>query len=99
MPTAIVYSTVVFLGMENVGPIDRPEFLPTGRPLRQADETAWMAFFVLNISNLAPELAKHNPTNEDIASKFSEHFLFNRRCDDFPERWFWPRTAFALERR
>lgn len=35
-----------------------------------------MAFFALNMLNMALELAKHNPVYEDIASKFFEHFLF-----------------------
>jgi len=35
-----------------------------------------MAFFCLNMLSIALELAKHNPTYEDIASKFFEHFLF-----------------------
>lgn len=47
-----------------------------GGVLRQADGTAWMAFYCLNMLNMALELAKHNPSYEDIASKFFEHFLF-----------------------
>jgi hypothetical protein len=35
-----------------------------------------MAFYALNMLNMALELAKHNPTYEDIASKFFEHFIF-----------------------
>lgn len=65
-----------FLGLDNIGPFNRSEPLPTGGDLRQADGTAWMAFFCLNMLNIALELAKHNPTYEDIASKFFEHFLF-----------------------
>lgn len=65
-----------FLGLDNIGPFNRSEPLPTGGTLRQADGTAWMAFFSLNMLNIALELAKHNPTYEDIASKFFEHFLF-----------------------
>ncbi|KAL7411878.1 Six-hairpin glycosidase-like protein [Mrakia frigida] len=65
-----------FLGLDNIGPFNRSEPLPTGGVLRQADGTAWMGFFCLNMLNIALELAKHNPTYEDIASKFFEHFLF-----------------------
>ncbi|WVQ99883.1 hypothetical protein IAU59_007026 [Kwoniella sp. CBS 9459] len=65
-----------FLGLDNIGPFNRSEPLPTGGTLRQADGTAWMAFFCLNMLSIALELAKHNPTYEDIASKFFEHFLF-----------------------
>ncbi|CEH18534.1 glycoside hydrolase family 63 protein [Ceraceosorus bombacis] len=65
-----------FLGLDNIGPFNRSEPLPTGGKLRQADGTAWMAFYALNMLNMALELAKHNPTYEDIASKFFEHFIF-----------------------
>jgi len=65
-----------FLGLDNIGLFNRSEPLPTGGSLRQADGTAWMAFFALNMLNMALELAKHNAVYEDIASKFFEHFLF-----------------------
>ncbi|KAH7875369.1 glycoside hydrolase family 63 protein [Lentinula edodes] len=65
-----------FLGLDNIGLFNRSEPLPTGGNLRQADGTAWMAFYCLNMLNIALELAKHNHVYEDIASKFFEHFLF-----------------------
>ncbi|OAX44140.1 hypothetical protein K503DRAFT_789049 [Rhizopogon vinicolor AM-OR11-026] len=65
-----------FLGLDNIGIFNRSEPLPTGGNLRQADGTAWMAFYCLNMLNMALELAKHNPVYEDIASKFFEHFIF-----------------------
>ncbi|KAI6046180.1 Six-hairpin glycosidase-like protein [Pisolithus marmoratus] len=65
-----------FLGLDNIGIFNRSEPLPTGGHLRQADGTAWMAFYCLNMLNMALELAKHNPVYEDIASKFFEHFIF-----------------------
>ncbi|GJE94908.1 hypothetical protein PsYK624_110840 [Phanerochaete sordida] len=65
-----------FLGLDNIGVFNRSEPLPTGGNLRQADGTAWMAFYCLNMLNIALELAKHNPVYEDIASKFFEHFIF-----------------------
>ncbi|KAF5385960.1 hypothetical protein D9615_002643 [Tricholomella constricta] len=65
-----------FLGLDNIGAFNRSEPLPTGGTLRQADGTAWMAFYCLNMLNIALELAKHNPVYEDIASKFFEHFIF-----------------------
>ncbi|KAG5636530.1 hypothetical protein H0H81_007727 [Sphagnurus paluster] len=65
-----------FLGLDNIGAFNRSEPLPTGGRLRQADGTAWMAFYCLNMLNMALELAKHNPVYEDIASKFFEHFIF-----------------------
>ncbi|PPQ83621.1 hypothetical protein CVT25_006306 [Psilocybe cyanescens] len=61
-----------FLGLDNIGAFNRSEPLPTGGNLRQADGTAWMAFYCLNMLSIALELAKHNPVYEDIASKFFE---------------------------
>ena len=46
------------------------------RPHRQADGTAWMAMYCLNLMRIALELALHNPVYEDIATKFFEHFLY-----------------------
>ncbi|KAL9708679.1 hypothetical protein Ac2012v2_008227 [Leucoagaricus gongylophorus] len=65
-----------FLGLDNIGVFNRSEALPTGGTLRQADGTAWMAFYCLNMLNMALELAKRNTVYEDIASKFFEHFIF-----------------------
>ncbi|MBH8562559.1 glucosidase [Nostoc sp. CENA67] len=65
-----------FLGMDNIGVFDRSVELPTGGYLQQADGTSWMAMYCLNMLTIAFELAKDNPTYEDIASKFFEHFLY-----------------------
>jgi hypothetical protein len=65
-----------FLGLDNIGVFDRSAPLPTGGYLEQADGTAWMALFTQNMLELAAELAAHDPTYEDIAFKFAEHFLF-----------------------
>jgi hypothetical protein len=73
-----------FLGLDNIGPFNRSEPLPTGGSLRQADGTSWMAFYSLNMLSVALELAKHNPTYEDIASKFFEHFLYIADAMTYP---------------
>ncbi|SSD61456.1 related to glucosidase I [Saccharomycodes ludwigii] len=65
-----------FLGLDNIGVFNRSEPLPTGGTLEQADSTGWMAFFSLQMLNIALELAMENPVYEDIASKFFEHFVF-----------------------
>ena len=57
-----------FLGLDNIGLFNRSEPLPTGGVLEQADSTGWMAFYCLNMLNMALELAKHRRTYED--SKF-----------------------------
>src|ERR1700752_2432563 len=46
-----------FLGLDNIGVFDRSAPLPTGGYLEQADGTAWMALFSLNMLEIAAELA------------------------------------------
>ena len=65
-----------FLGLDNIGVFDRSAPLPTGGHLEQADGTAWMALFSQNMVELAVELAAHDPSYEDMVSKFVEHFYF-----------------------
>jgi hypothetical protein len=64
-----------FLGLDNIGVFDRNASLPTGGFIDQADGTAWMAMYALNLMRIALELARHNKVYEDIATKFFEHFL------------------------
>ncbi len=64
-----------FLGLDNIGIFDRSKPLPTGGSLKQADGTAWMAFFCATLLSIALELAHQDPAYEDIASKFFEHFV------------------------
>ena len=64
-----------FLGLDNIGVFDRSQPLPTGGHLEQADGTAWMAFFCSTMLAMALELASEDPSYEDIASKFFEHFV------------------------
>jgi len=64
-----------FLGLDNVGVFDRSQPLPTGGTLEQADGTAWMAGYCLTMMTMALELAEHDPSYEDVASKFFEHFV------------------------
>ncbi len=65
-----------FLGLDNIGVFDRSKPLPTGGWLDQADGTAWMAMYTLNMLRIALELGKTNPAYEDMATKFFEHFLY-----------------------
>jgi hypothetical protein len=74
-----------FLGLDNIGVFDRSQELPTGGHLEQADGTAWMGMFCLNMLAMALELAKTKPAYEDVATKFFEHFVYiadsiNSRC-------------------
>jgi hypothetical protein len=65
-----------FLGLDNIGIFDRSAELPTGGRIVQSDATSWMAVYALDMMAIALELAQHNPSYEDIASKFFEHFLY-----------------------
>ncbi|MGH7799775.1 MAG: MGH1-like glycoside hydrolase domain-containing protein [Thermodesulfobacteriota bacterium] len=65
-----------FLGLDNIGVFDRSAQLPTGGHIEQADGTSWMGMYCLNMLAIALELAKENPSYEDIASKFYEHFIY-----------------------
>lgn len=63
-----------FLGLDNIGVIDRSN-LPPGTLLEQADATAWMALYALNMMDIALEITVYDPTFEDVATKFYEHFV------------------------
>jgi hypothetical protein len=64
-----------FLGLDNIGIFDRSKPVGDGATLTQSDATAWMATYALNLMRIAIELALQDPTYEDMAEKFFEHFL------------------------
>ena len=64
-----------FLGLDNIGIFDRSKPIGGGATLTQSDATAWMAMYALNLMRIAIELALEDPTYEDMAGKFFEHFL------------------------
>ncbi|MBI5060140.1 glucosidase [candidate division KSB1 bacterium] len=64
-----------FLGLDNIGVFDRSSALPTGGSLEQCDGTSWMAMYCLNMMRIALELSRVNPSYQDMATKFFEHFL------------------------
>jgi hypothetical protein len=65
-----------FLGLDNIGVFDRSAMLPTGGHIEQSDGTSWMGMYCLNMLSIALELAATNPTYENVASKFFEHFVY-----------------------
>ena len=65
-----------FLGLDNIGVFDRSAPLPTGGYIEQSDGTSWMAMYTLNLLAIALELAEEDPSYEDVASKFWEHFIY-----------------------
>ncbi|QDU61184.1 Mannosyl oligosaccharide glucosidase [Planctomycetes bacterium Pan216] len=65
-----------FLGLDNIGVFDRSKPLPDGTQIEQADGTAWMGMFCLNMLAIALELASHRRSYESVATKFFEHFVY-----------------------
>ena len=66
-----------FLGLDNIGPIDRSAPLPVEGRLEQSDATGWMAMFCLNMLEIALILGEHrSPAYEDMCTKFLEHFAY-----------------------
>jgi len=80
-----------FLGLDNIGVFDRSQPLPTGGHLEQADSTAWMGMYCLNMLAIALELARAKPAYEDVATKFFEHFIYiaNAINKAFGEHGLW----------
>jgi Glycosyl hydrolase family 63 C-terminal domain len=65
-----------FLGLDNIGVFDRSAPLPGGGYLEQADGTAWMALYCQNMAEICIELAGTDPSYDDMAAKFVDHFLW-----------------------
>ena len=65
-----------FLGLDNIGVFDRSQSFPGGGYIEQADGTAWMGMFCLNMLAISLELARTRPAYESIATKFLEHFIY-----------------------
>jgi len=76
-----------FLGLDNIGLFDRSQPLPTGGHLEQSDGTSWMGMFCLNMLTIAIELTREDPSYEDMATKFFEHFVYIAHAmNNFSER-------------
>ncbi|MHB1920723.1 MAG: MGH1-like glycoside hydrolase domain-containing protein [Chitinophagaceae bacterium] len=65
-----------FLGLDNISLFNRSNPLPDGGLLEQADGTSWMGMYALNMMELALEIAVHDPSFQDVATKFYEHFVY-----------------------
>jgi hypothetical protein len=65
-----------FLGLDNIGVFDRSAPLPGGGCLEQADGTSWMALYCQNMLEICMELAVSDPTYDDMAAKFADHFMW-----------------------
>lgn len=64
-----------FLGLDNIGAFNRNMPLHSEMKLEQADGTSWMGMYALNMMDMALEIAIHDPSFEDTATKFFEHFV------------------------
>jgi hypothetical protein len=64
-----------FLGLDNIGIFDRSN-LPNNLELEQADGTSWMAMYAGNMLAMALEISLEDPTFEDVATKFYEHYVY-----------------------
>ncbi len=81
-----------FLGLDNIGVFDRSAPLPGGGHLEQADGTAWMAMYCLNMLEMSLLLCEADRSYEDVATKFFEHFTYiaeslNRIGKDWTGAW------------
>jgi hypothetical protein len=76
-----------FLGLDNIGPIDRSAQLPVQGRLEQSDGSAWMGMYCLTMLEIALVLAMHDAAYEDMATKFLEHFALIARA--IHERGLW----------
>jgi hypothetical protein len=65
-----------FLGLDNIGPIDRSAILPVAGRIEQSDGTAWMAMYALNLLEMSIILAEQDRSYEDTATKFLQHFAY-----------------------
>lgn len=64
-----------FLGLDNIGVFNRSHHGGGDMQLEQADGTSWMGTYALNMMDMAVEIAMEDPTFEDVATKFFEHFI------------------------
>ncbi|HEY9302323.1 MAG TPA: glucosidase, partial [Phormidium sp.] len=58
-----------FLGLDNIGVIDRSSIPIEGTSIQQSDGTSWMAMFCLNMLKIATELAKRD---KELAKIYQE---------------------------
>ncbi|MFC4242084.1 glucosidase [Gryllotalpicola reticulitermitis] len=63
-----------FMGLDNIAPVNRSNLPPDAGRIEQADSTAWMAVYALDLLEMALTLAHHERAYEDVAVKFFEHF-------------------------
>jgi hypothetical protein len=75
-----------FLGLDNIGPIDRSH-LPPGYTLEQADSTGWMGFYALSMTAIAALLNSPNRPTTDLVVKFIEQFALIGEALETQDLW------------
>ena len=76
-----------FLGLDNIGPIDRSH-LPKGYLLEQSDATGWMGAYALAMGSIAVVLNRSGERKaQDLVLKFLEHFASIRNALDKQGLW------------
>ena len=84
-----------FLGLDNIGVLDRSKPLPGGGIIEQSDGTGWMGLFCLSMMRIAIELSKKNLNYEPMVTKFFQHFVYiaealnhspNRKIQNWDEK-------------
>ncbi len=76
-----------FLGLDNIGPIDRSH-LPAGASLQQSDATGWMAAYALAMGAIAGALNRSGQRpGDDLVLKFLEHFAAIRTSMKSRDMW------------
>jgi hypothetical protein len=79
-----------FLGLDNIGPIDRSH-LPAGYVLEQSDATGWMGAYALAMGTIASILNRSGERKaQDLVLKFLEHFASIR--DALDQQGLWDET-------
>ena len=76
-----------FLGLDNIAPLNRSTLPESVGTIEQADATAWMAMYALDLLNMALRLSAHNVAYEDVATKFIEHFLRIAAAENASGMW------------
>jgi hypothetical protein len=64
-----------FLGLDNISIFNRNMPMNSDATLEQTDGTSWMGMYALNMLDIALEIAIHDKSFEDTATKFYEHFV------------------------
>jgi hypothetical protein len=64
-----------FLGIDDIGVLERPGRISSGGDLELADGALWMALFCQNMLEIGIEIASTDATFEDLTAAFIDHFF------------------------